>query len=128
MGLIYQLAVMAIMLLIIFTGKPEKRFLKLAICTVLIPLCYEVLHMNCFFNTVPHCTGCVLVAEGEEKPKYDANDLKMACFYGYMLIQIFVTPYIIKNNVNKGRRLIGAALIIAGVIFIGCPLALIHYM
>ncbi len=128
MGLIYQLAIMAIMLLIIFTGKPEKRFLKLAICTVLIPLCYEALHMNCFFNTVPHCTGCIIVEEGEQEPKYDANDLKMACFGGYMLIQIFVAPYIIKNNVNKGRRFICAALIIAGIIFIGFPLAMIQYM
>lgn len=128
MALMYQLAVIIIMLLIIFTGKPEKRFLKLAICTVLIPLCYEILHMNCFFDTVPHCTGCILVAEGEEKPKYDANDLKSACFGGYMMVQIFVTPFIIKNNVKKGRRFIYTALIIAGIIFIGFPLAMIQYM
>lgn len=118
----------AIMLMIIFIGKPEKRFLRLAICTVIIPLCFMALHTSCFFNSVPHCLGCLLVDEGEVKPPYDANDLKSTCFSAYLAVMMVFAPMIIKENVTKGYKGICAILIIAGVVFIGFPLGIMQYM
>lgn len=129
LALMYQLGTIIIMLLIIFfCGKPESRHLRLLMCTLLIPLCYEVLHMTCFFHSVPHCLGCLLVSEGEIKPEYDANDLKMACFGAYSIVLLIATPFIVKKNVAKGKKIIISLLIIAGYVFIGFPLAMIQYM
>ena len=101
---------------------------RLAICTVIIPLCFMALHTSCFFNSVPHCLGCLLVGEGEVKPPYDANDLKSTCFSAYLAVMMVFAPMIIKENVTKGYKGICAILIIAGVVFIGFPLGIMQYM
>ncbi len=124
----FQIVVFLVTMLIIYTAKPEKRYTRLVICTILIPVCLFILHMNCFFNTVPHCNGCLLVADGESKPPVDANDLNDAGMSIYLLLQIILSPIIITKNVPKGKRFLSAIIIILGTICIGLPLSAVRYM
>ncbi len=126
--LAFQSVVLLSTLLIIYTAKPEKRYGRLVICTILIPVCLFILHLNCFFHTVPHCNECLLVLEGESKPPVDANDLKEGGMIVYLLSQILLTSIIIKNNVPKEKRFLALTIIVFGTIFIGVPVSVIQYM
>lgn len=126
--LLCQAVITIITLLIIFTAKPEKRYTRLLVCAVLIPICLFILHRNCFFNTVPHCNGCLIVDEGESKPPVDANDLKAYCFSAHFLLQIFLTAIIVKKNVEPGKRFFAVIVIVLIMCFLGAPIGFMQYM
>lgn len=122
-ALICQVVITVITLLIIYTAKPNKRYGRLLICAVLIPVCLFILHRTCFFNTVPHCNSCLLV-----KAPVDANDLKSYCMFAYFILQTILTAIIVKKDVKQGEKFQAAISILLIMFLLGVPVAVIKYM
>ena len=116
------------MWIIVFKFKKEKRYRNLVIATIVVPIIVLVLWGTCFFETVPHCTACIIVPEGEEAPICDANELKADCMLAYFVFQLIATIFVVKNNVSKGKRTIATIVIIGLSIYIGGMTSAISYM
>ena len=119
--------VISLSLVIINTAEPGKKYKRLIITTILLPIIIFILHRTCFFESVPHCKHCVIYEDGH-KAMVDANDLRDACIYTYFLFQFVLVPSVIKNIKSTGKKVLFIILIIVLTILLGYPVKVISYM
>lgn len=119
--------VISLSLVIINTAEPGKKYKRLIITTILLPIIIFILHRTCFFELVPHCKHCVIYEDGH-KAMVDANDLRDACIYTYFLLQFVLIPGVIKNIQSTSKKVLFIILIIGLTILLGCPVKIISYM
>ena len=119
--------VISLSLVIINTAEPGKKYKRLIITTILLPIIIFILHRTCFFELVPHCKHCVIYEDGH-KAMVDANDLRDACIYTYFLLQFVLIPGVIKNIQSTSKKVLFIILIIGLTILLGGPVKIISYM
>lgn len=125
-----MIIVFAVMMLVTLVGKKEHRVIRFIVITALIPIILIGLHGTCFFDSVPHCLGCVIVPEGEEAvhSPTDANHLKSAGMSGFFYFILIFTPIIVIKDVPKGKKLLVVGGVILYFIFVALPIWAMAYM
>lgn len=112
---------------IINIGKIENRHIRFLLTTILVPVAIFILHRTCFFETVPHCKGCVIPEDGKEY-LIDANMLKNNCIHAYALFQLVLTPCIV-SKINGGfKKFLYIAMILAITFVLGGFVSTVSYM
>ena len=119
--------VISLSLVIINTAEPGKKYKRLIITTILLPIIIFVLHRTCFFESVPHCKHCVIYEDGH-KATVDANDLRDACIYTYFILQLVLIPSVAKNIKSTSKMVLFIILIIGLTFLLGYPVKVISYM
>ena len=119
--------VISLSLVMLKTDELSKKYKRLILVTILLPIIIFILHRTCFFGTVPHCKHCVIYEDGHEAT-VDANDLRDACIYTYFLLQLVLIPKITLNIESTGKMLLYFGLLVALTLVLGYPVIVISYM
>lgn len=119
--------VILLSLVMLKTDELSKKYKRLILVTILLPIIIFILHRTCFFGTVPHCKHCVIYEDGHEAT-VDANDLRDACIYTYFLLQLVLIPKITLNIESTGKMLLYFGLLVALTLVLGYPVKVISYM